>query len=418
MKYDSVVVFTTHFKITGKISRTDTLLKIVSKTKIKIMKILKLLTLAILMFSCNNEEQIIENAKNNELERNSTLSSNNYLGIEAIFMPELNTSYCQDGNNILVFQDENHFISTLEYLEKLVEDTDDSFMAQYGYMNPDDLDDFEESIGYEEQNPLIDFENNLNFCSLRKYINNLENQWLDQQTQSFDPTGDPEEQFAFGISDWEEMTLYNQNGEVIVGKFLYKLINNGAGWVEIELNNPDLGNIVSIINQNHNSNTGQSNNTNLDATTVRLIESMGASVINVNNNNVFCKDYVNRSKFEVIDNGNRIKARQKMKVGTFNYTIVSKTVSYKWRNNKWKRRRNNIDAGFKETKLVYPSNTPACNNVSDYNQSEGNKNRRSRKYAHRINRNNFGWGWKYNNTLGTKSYHYINGNIIFWNLPI
>lgn len=79
MKYDSVVVFTTHFKITGKISRTDTLLKIVSKTKIKIMKILKLLTLAILMFSCNNEEQIIENAKNNELERNSTLSSNNYL---------------------------------------------------------------------------------------------------------------------------------------------------------------------------------------------------------------------------------------------------------------------------------------------------------------------------------------------------
>lgn len=333
-------------------------------------------------------------------------------------MPELNTSYCQDGNNILVFQDENHFISTLEYLEKLVEDTDDSFMAQYGYMNPDDLDDFEESIGYEEQNPLIDFENNLNFCSLRKYINNLENQWLDQQTQSFDPTGDPEEQFAFGISDWEEMTLYNQNGEVIVGKFLYKLINNGAGWVEIELNNPDLGNIVSIINQNHNSNTGQSNNTNLDATTVRLIESMGASVINVNNNNVFCKDYVNRSKFEVIDNGNRIKARQKMKVGTFNYTIVSKTVSYKWRNNKWKRRRNNIDAGFKETKLVYPSNTPACNNVSDYNQSEGNKNRRSRKYAHRINRNNFGWGWKYNNTLGTKSYHYINGNIIFWNLPI
>lgn len=115
-------------------------------------------------------------------------------------------------------------------------------------MSEEELDEFEESIGYNPDKPLIIFEDNYEFHSLRKYSEDIENDWLDSSDQidwswENDPTSDI---FVDGV----EQTVYNPYYEFIICNTLYKLTDDGILYIPIDY--PNMTNVLSEINKGGN----------------------------------------------------------------------------------------------------------------------------------------------------------------------
>lgn len=238
-------------------------------------------------------------------------------------------------NNILVFPSWEKLWDTADKLDEMIDYECDMFDATVpNNITDDDYDALADAVGFDEDNVLRAFENDLAFCSLRRKIERLENDWLEIQGDGeWNTNEDPDNHFIF---DETERTLFSANTEVIIGEteaeyVYYKLIDD-FNWIEVH---------------------------NWDLEAIRQI-SIG--VIPINNSNVIvqnivmdevpetpveCKKHIKIAKYHV-NGSNRIK--QKSKVINNSWwgakKISALTVGYKKKNGKWKRRRTTITAGI------------------------------------------------------------------------
>lgn len=113
-------------------------------------------------------------------------------------------------NNILIFPTWEKYWETIELLDQMIEDDCDSFDATVpNNITDDQYDALADAAGFDEDNVLRNFEEDLAFCSLRRKIESLENDWLDQQGDGqWDINADPDNHF---IDDETERTLLSQN---------------------------------------------------------------------------------------------------------------------------------------------------------------------------------------------------------------
>ncbi|WP_394660350.1 hypothetical protein [uncultured Chryseobacterium sp.] len=100
-------------------------------------------------------------------------------GIKAVNLDNSLATSCQ--NNILVFPTLQDYETAIVKLDQQIEDYNDAFDQQTAGMTDEEADDYAESVGFDENQPLIDFEKDLHFCSLRQYLAELDDTWLDQQ---------------------------------------------------------------------------------------------------------------------------------------------------------------------------------------------------------------------------------------------
>lgn len=354
----------------------------------KLTKFLLALT-AIIMFSCADDIEIQENFNTNEL---TTFSQNpTYMDVEAIYIDNGTPQNCEF--NMLVFESVNHYTQVLEALEELIEAHEDNFVSQYDNLNEDDLNHVEEQIGHNEYLPLIQFEQELGFCSLRQVVSVWQEDWLESQPENdIDFSDDPDDWFTFAEDD-AERTLLNIYGEVVIDRTLYKFTNEG--FYEINLNSPNLTDILNRINNNGES-------------PEEIVRTFGSEVsyeTQAQSHPDPCLTNLKKSKKLIIDD-RRIKMKHRLYTGTFNRTAMSKTVGYKKRGSKWKRRRMRISAGFRGT---ISSPNQFCNEEVNFDVQRSVKKRRTRKYAKRLSRSNYPNNWKISyHELGT--WHSIEGN--------
>ncbi|MBS4041666.1 MAG: hypothetical protein KGZ81_13845, partial [Flavobacteriales bacterium] len=191
--------------------------------------------LGLVVVSCDNADLSQEqNAKNDNslMQRQSTMFS-------YIESTQINNGVdCE--NNILIFPTWEKYWETIEVLDQMIENDCDSFDATVpNNITDDQYDALADAAGFDEDNVLRKFEEDLAFCSLRRKIESLENDWLDQQGDGqWDINADPDNHF---IDDETERTLLSQNAEVIIGSkergyVYYKFIDDEGNWIEVHNN--------------------------------------------------------------------------------------------------------------------------------------------------------------------------------------
>lgn len=282
-----------------------------------------------MVVSCDKEELVQEqNVKNDSSIAQKQSSMFSY--IQSI---KINNGVdCE--NNILIFPSWGKLWETADLLDEKIDYECDMFDATVpNNITDDDYDSLADALGFDEDNVLRSFENDLGFCSLRRKIEGLENDWLELQGDGeWNINEDPDNHFIY---DETERTLFSVNTEVIIGEteaeyVYYKLIDD-FNWIEVH-------------------------NWDLEA-----IRQVSIGIIPINNSNVIvqnivmdevpetpleCITHIKTAKYHV-NGSNRIK--QKSKLINDNpwgpKKISALTVGYKKKNGKWKRRRTTITAG-------------------------------------------------------------------------
>ncbi|MCH8535419.1 MAG: hypothetical protein LAT51_10155 [Flavobacteriaceae bacterium] len=333
----------------------------------KLNKILLAIT-AIIMFSCADDIEIQENSNTNEL---TTFSQNpTYMDVEAIYIDNGTPQNCEF--NMLVFQDESHYIDILETLEELYEDYEDAFVNQYDHLDDDELEDLEDQIGHEEYAALIEFENQLNFCSLRRLIAKMQADWLDQQGYNSDFSGSPEETYL-EIDDEFESTVLNEQGEVIVGRNLYKYYDNG--YIIIDL---DATNVPDILRDLNNGATPEE--VALDYRPfVEVVEQITVTSPTPGE----CHERIRGGKRVELNHNTMGRVSWRINENMFQYRMRSKLRGYTWTGSRWKRKRMRLATGIVEgTTLSHPNST--CYVEDELGGGLNSKRRRKT----RVNRHN------------------------------
>lgn len=251
-------------------------------------------------------------------------------------------------NNILIFPTWDKYWGTIDQLDVMIDADCDSFDATVpNNITDDQYDALADAAGFDEDNVLRKFEEDLAFCSLRRKIESLENDWLDQQGDGqWNADEDPDNHF---IDDETERTLLSENAEVIIGDkkrgyTYYKFIDDEGNWIEV--NNSDLNVISEIANQINNG-IIPTNNPNVTVVTPKRDNKGGYS----------CKDKVKEVKYEELG-GDRLKRISKVRpafgtncssdpcTSVFPSKMKAITKGYKKKNGKWKARRLWIAAGI------------------------------------------------------------------------
>ncbi len=128
-------------------------------------------------------------------------------------------------NGMLVFTDANHFKTTLECLEQQVEDHNQAFENQYGYLSDDDISNILESTNFNEFQPLVDFESTLvDYKSLRNKVEGLVAKWLNKP--DLDMNTYPRNVPVIGQG---MRTLVNESYQVKVGNDILDFSTNNGG---------------------------------------------------------------------------------------------------------------------------------------------------------------------------------------------
>lgn len=251
-------------------------------------------------------------------------------------------------NNILIFPTWDKYWGTIDQLDVMIDADCDAFDANVpNNVTDDQYDALADAAGFDEDNVLRKFEEDLEFCSLRRKIESLENAWLELQGDGqWNADEDPDNHF---IDDETERTLLSENAEVIIGDkkrgyTYYKFIDDEGNWIEVS--NSDLNVISEIVNQ-INQGTIPTNNPNVTVVTPKRDEQSGYS----------CKDKVKEVKYEELG-GDRLKRISKVRpafgtncssnpcTSVFPSKMKAKTKGYKKKNGKWKARRLWIAAGI------------------------------------------------------------------------
>lgn len=142
------------------------------------------------------------------------------------------------GVTMLEFVSIDHYEKTIETLQDLIEQHEDSFCETWSNLDDDALNDKEEEIGFVDYQPLIDFENAYKIpSSMRQSFEQAENDWLGKA--ELDDKADPSLTYSF---DMVEMALLNANGEVKIGDFILKLTNKGF----VKIDNVDVATLIRI----------------------------------------------------------------------------------------------------------------------------------------------------------------------------
>lgn len=122
------------------------------------------------------------------------------------------------GDNILKFENEQHYESTLDLLMQQKEEWVERFLNRFAGVNEDSLDVIIDHLNFDENQPLIMFENNYGiFGSNLRYINSVkENTWLLRGAEGEYP-------FDRIVPDEVEQTLLSNYYEVCIGNIIYQL---------------------------------------------------------------------------------------------------------------------------------------------------------------------------------------------------
>lgn len=295
--------------------------------------------LGLVVVSCDNADLSQEqNAQNDNslMQRQSSMFS-------YIESTQINNGIdCE--NNILIFPTWEKYWETIEVLDQMIENDCDSFDATVpNNITDDEYDALADAAGFDEDNVLRKFEEDLAFCSLRRKIESLENDWLDQQGDGqWDINADPDNHF---IDDETERTLLSQNAEVIIGSkergyVYYKFIDDVGNWIEVHNNDTQA---ISQVSQGNIP----TNNPNVVVVTPKREETSSYS----------CKDKVKQVAYEV-SGGDRLKRISKVRpafgtncnsnpcTSVLPSKVKSKTKGYKKKNGKWRARRLWIAVGI------------------------------------------------------------------------
>lgn len=224
------------------------------------------IVLATCVFGFNSCEQNdfkdLDPKSENPTQLDSLAYQNEVLGSESngIYAMTINdgvSSNCT--NNILVFPDWETFKNTAKALDDQWELNIDNMNKQAGTnLTDEQYEAYIKSVGFNEDQPYLDFENNYKFCSLRKYLDTKEDQWLSRRTDEEDwneaikTDPDPDSHFIWD----EERPLFNPQSEVIVlnkegKKIIYKFYPDGYVMVrnmnEKELQYVNLGGPATLL---------------------------------------------------------------------------------------------------------------------------------------------------------------------------
>ena len=279
-------------------------------------------------------------------------------------------------NNILIFPTWEKYWETIEVLDQMIENDCNSFDATVpNSITDDQYDALADAAGFDEDNVLRKFEEDLAFCSLRRKIEILENDWLDQQGDGqWDINADPDNHF---IDDETERTLLSQNVEVIIGDkkngyVYYKFIDDEGSWIEVHNNDTQA---ISQVSQG-------------------IIPTNNSNVVVVKpkeeNNSGTCKSKVKEVAYEV-SGGDRLKRISKIRresgikfsstgnvsTSIFKSKIKAKTKGYRKKNGKWRCRRTWITAGLDVYDIYSTGNGfDTCNDAIEINKFKEKRRRR------------------------------------------
>ncbi len=140
--------------------------------------------------------------------------------------------------SILAFDNIETYKITLEKLEQDTESWDDAFVAEWGCLDDDALNDKEKALHFDSEKPLTDFENQYGFNSLRQKFLIVEENWLNNDI--LDEVNDPNDKYPW---DSDEMTLMGENGEIQVGRSIYIFEKNRI----VEITDADFNKLSRII---------------------------------------------------------------------------------------------------------------------------------------------------------------------------
>jgi hypothetical protein len=293
-----------------------------------------------LIVSCDKNE-ISQDANSNTINSNELQKQSSIIsGVESMYINGLGNAGC--ANNILIFPTWNKYYATIDQLDQMIENECNAFDATVPNNTSDDqYDALALAAGFDEDNVLIKFEKDLDFCSLRRKIETLENAWLDLQGDGvWNANADPDNHF---IDDDTERALLSYNAEVIIGDkkrgyVYYKFLDDVGNWIEVK--NFDL-NAISLVSQG----SIPSNNPNVVISKPPLASSYS------------CKEKVKEVSY-VVSGDDRLKRISKVRpafgtncnnnpcTSVQPSKVKAKTQGYKKKNGKWKRRRLWIAAGI------------------------------------------------------------------------
>lgn len=282
-------------------------------------------------------------------------------------------------NNILIFPSWEKLWETADKLDEMIDSDCDAFDATVpNNLSDDQYDALAEASGFDEDNTLIKFEEDLAFCSLRRKIESLENEWLELQGDGvWNINEDPDNHFIY---DETERALFSINTEVIIGErksgyVYYKLVND-FNWIEVH--NWDLEAITQVSNGNI-----PTNNPNVIVKEIKREENPP--------NSTECKTHVKTAQYH-LNGSNRIKRKSKV-INNNSWgakKISALTVGYKKKNGKWKRRRTWITAGV--TGNNGTNNSIVYHNCGTAYEKHKAKERRRRRVKAKIRGHQFDGG--------------------------
>lgn len=332
--------------------------------------------------SCANELRDDSNSKKNELSQilaregesdepceffNNAIQSSVISGVSAVNIDNGIPTEC--ANNILVFPTLQSYEDAIDTFDNLIDQHNDDFDQITAGMSDEEADDYADEIGFDEDEPLTKFENELEFCSLRKYILELENNWLQQQGNgSWNLDTDPSNYF---IDDATEQALLSYGSEFIVGNCkdgytMYKVFD--WGYVSFPINSISETSQILIALNNLANITIEPLNIN-GASIAAVEEVLGSLVLDiqpqvvetnpsvVNNNtnpsqNYSCNRYSKEKGEFLFSSNKRIQWKHKLKDVAWPYQAMNltkiKTIteSYRKKNGHWKKYRATISAGY------------------------------------------------------------------------
>ena len=279
-------------------------------------------------------------------------------------------------NNILIFPTWEKYWETIEVLDQMIENDCNSFDATVpNSITDDQYDALADAAGFDEDNVLRKFEEDLAFCSLRRKIEILENDWLDQQGDGqWDINADPDNHF---IDDETERTMLSQNVEVIIGDkkngyVYYKFIDDEGSWIEVHNNDTQA---ISQVSQG-------------------IIPTNNSNVVVVKpkeeNNSGTCKSKVKEVAYEVSgsdrlkriskirrESGIKFSSTGNVSTSIFKSKIKAKTKGYRKKNGKWRCRRTWITAGLDVYDIYSTGNGfDTCNDAIEINKFKEKRRRR------------------------------------------
>lgn len=371
--------------------------------------------IGLIVVSCENADLSQEQNANNDnslMQRQSSMF--NYIESTQIN----NGVDCE--NNILIFPTWDKYWETIEELDQMIENDCDAFDATVpNNVSDDQYDALADAAGFDEDNVLRKFERDLAFCSLRRKIESLETDWLDQQGDGqWNADDDPDNHF---IDDETERSLLSFNAEVIIGDkkrgyVYYKFLDDVGNWIEVH--NMDLD-AIALVSQG----SIPANNPNV---VIIKPEASGNT----------CKDKVKEVAYIFLGE-DRLKRISKVRPANGTSCdsdgcssiqaskVKAKTKGYKKKNGKWKGTRRWIAAGINgQTQQVAGLRFIDCAQEDEVHKY---KEKRRRRVKVKVTSSTYipvvGIPQRYNNALQDNklfSYH-KRGNLIvnkdFYDMP-